>query len=200
MKLEKLELVRQLLDSAEGSLRSAKQLLLEIAGAKPDLYKDKARDLSILEGGKVIEGIFDGENMVAPNDKKYPVPPNYASKSKLVPGDVLKLTIIPDGSFIFKQIGPVERKKIVGTLAQDNDKYRVLADGKAYNVLYASVTYFKANPGDKVTLIVPEKEESVWGAIENVIGAEGGQVEAEPEKKKEEKKKKKIKEEKVRKK
>ena len=47
-----------------------------------------------------MEGVFDGQNMMGPDGKKYPVPANYASKSKLVEGDVLKLTISDDGSFI----------------------------------------------------------------------------------------------------
>jgi len=64
--------------------------------------------------GKVIEGVFDGQNMVGSDAKTYPVPANYASKSKLVQGDILKLTIAEDGAFLYKQIGPIPRKQIVG--------------------------------------------------------------------------------------
>ncbi len=168
--LSKLELIRQMLESAEHSIKSANQLLAEVMGisSKSTLY-EKARDLSISGEGKIIEGVFDGENMVGPDSKKYPVPANYASKSKLVPGDVLKLTILEDGSFIFKQIGPIERKKIIGILTEEEGKYKVLANGKGYNVLLASVTYFKAKTGDQITLVVPKNGVSEWGAIENVI-------------------------------
>ena len=31
---------------------------------------------------KIIEGIFDGQNMIGPKQKVYPIPSNYASKSK----------------------------------------------------------------------------------------------------------------------
>ena len=86
--------------------------------------------------------------MIGPDNKQYPVPANYASKSKLVEGDVLKLTIAEDGSFIYKQIGPVERRKILGILLEDDKgDFKVLADGKMYKVLLASLTYFKADPG-----------------------------------------------------
>ena len=53
--------------------------------------------------------------------------------------------------------------------------YVVIAEGKAYRVLLASVTYFKAEPGDEVTVVVPRDSESVWGAIENLVkkGAAG---------------------------
>ena len=36
--------------------------------------------------GRVVEGVFDGQNMVGSDGKIYSVPPNYASKSKLVEG------------------------------------------------------------------------------------------------------------------
>jgi hypothetical protein len=74
-----------------------------------------------------------------------------------------------DGSFVYKQIGPVERKKIIGTLTYEDGQYKVIAGGKAYKVLLASVTYFRAEVGDRVTIIVPELEDSEWGAIENVL-------------------------------
>jgi len=35
--------------------------------------------------------------------------------------------------------------------------------------LLASITYFKAEIGDKVALIIPELEDSDWGAIENIV-------------------------------
>ena len=170
--LQKLVLLKQILESAENSIISAKQLIAEMSGQKQKTTKkleEKAKDLQIDPKGKIIEGIFDGENMVCSKGTKYPVQPNYASKSKLVPGDTLKLTILDDGTFIFKQIKLIDRKKVVGTLAEDDESYRVLANGKPYKVLKASVTYFKANPNDEVTLVIPGKEDSEWGALENVI-------------------------------
>lgn len=171
----KLALIKEMLDSAQASLRSANQLLIELTGSNSkNVYAKMAQDLPSPEnnhdeGDKIVEGVFNGENMTDKTKKTYPVPANYASKSKLVPGDVLKLTIKDDGSFLYKQIGPVERKRIVGILTYEDGQYKVIAQGKAYRVLLASVTYFKAEVGDKVTLVVPELEESEWGAIENVL-------------------------------
>lgn len=170
-KKDKLRLIQQLLASAKNSIHSAEQILKAITGTSSDATsnaKEKAKDLSSFDG-KVIEGVFDGEKMIGPDKKEYKVPENYASKSKLVEGDTLKLTIAEDGSFIFKQIGPVPRKKVIGTLTKENDGFKVIADGKTHKVLQASVTYYKANDGDKVTIVVPEAEESEWGAIENVV-------------------------------
>jgi hypothetical protein len=126
-------------------------------------------------GAVIIEGVFDGQNMVGPDGKLYSVPANYASKSKLVEGDLLKLTISPDGSFIYKQIGPVERDRVVGVLAHDDetDEYRVLAKGRFYKILLASVTYFKADVGDEVVVLVPKGTTSSWAAVENVMKKNG---------------------------
>ncbi|HEV8601161.1 MAG TPA: hypothetical protein VGQ87_01020 [Patescibacteria group bacterium] len=179
--LTNLALIAQMIESAEKNIQSAKQLLREIMGGKSDNsdLMRKAQVLTVSEGGKIIEGVFDGQNMVGPDGKQYPVPANYASKSKLVEGDVLKLTIAEDGSFIYKQIGPIERKKILGILVQDEKgEYRVVAEGKSYKVLLASLTYFKAEPGDQVTVVVPKDKEAVWAAVENVI--KNGQIAGEP--------------------
>ncbi len=169
----KIALLKEMLESAEASLRSAKQILSELTSqtGKNQYAATAAKVGSIDSSGekKIIEGVFDGQNMTGPDKKVYSVPANYASKSKLIPGDILKLTILEDGSFVYKQIGPIERKRIIGTLTFDEGQYRVIANSKAYKVLLASVTYFRAEVGDRVTLIVPELEESEWGAIENVL-------------------------------
>src|SRR3954467_9778395 len=123
-RLSNLALIAQMIDAAEKNIKSAKQLLRDMMGGK-ELSKDdsrfteKAQVLSVYEGGKVVEGVFDGQNMIGPDSKQYPVPANYASKSKLVEGDVLKLTIWDDGSFVYKQIGPVDRIKVLADLSKD---------------------------------------------------------------------------------
>ncbi len=172
--MAKIALAKEMVETAESNLKSAKKILNEIAGGKSgakEKLEKAAAELSVGEDGEdqIIEGVFDGQNMIGPNQKTYPVPANYASKSKLIPGDILKLTIKEDGTFLYKQIGPTERKKIKGILTYEDGKYKVLAEGHAYNVLLASVTYFKAESGDEITLIVPDHGESEWGAIENVI-------------------------------
>lgn len=183
----KLTVITQMLESAEQSLRSAKQLLAELTGdaaptapAAPTPASAPAPAATADPEGRVIEGVFDGKDMVGPDKRKYPVPANYASKSKLVGGDVLKLTITEDGSYIYKQIGPVGRRKMIGTLTQEGNQYQVAAEGKTYNVLLASVTYFKAQPGDKLSVIVPEAGETDWAAVDNLIVAPEGNAPAEP--------------------
>lgn len=184
--MSNLALIAQMIEAAEKNLQTAKQLLREAGGVAPIRtsanFSEKAQTLNVSEGGKVIEGVFDGQNMVGPDGKQYPVPANYASKSKLIEGDVLKLTIADDGSFIYKQIAPIERKKILGILSQDEKgEYKVLAEGVIYKILLASLTYFKAEVGDEITIVVPEEGQSQWAAVENVIKKHGDSASSEVE-------------------
>ncbi len=172
---ERIAEMRQLLDSAQRALDAVQKQLFQLSGAPEDAQGDtqrlfqKARSLSVVDEGRVIEGVFDGQNMIGPDSKQYPVPANYASKSKLVEGDILKLSITGDGSFVYKQIGPIDRKKIMGRIVKEGKEWRVLAEGKLYRVLLASITYYKANEGDELVLILPRNREATWAAIENII-------------------------------
>ena len=122
------------------------------------------------EDASVVEGVFNGENMIGPDGKEYGVPANYASKSKLVEGDMLKLTITDRGTFLYKQTKPVERRRIIGKLEKDiNGNYLVAAEHKKFRVITASITYYKGIPGDKVVILVPVSGDSAWAAVENVI-------------------------------
>jgi hypothetical protein len=108
--------------------------------------------------------------MVGSDGKTYPVPANYASKSKLVQGDILKLTIGDDGAFLYKQIGPIPRKQVVGVLTQREGHFFVEVGHKTYRILLASVTYFKAKPGDQVSVNVPEDDvDTEWAALEAAL-------------------------------
>lgn len=173
---EQISKILRLIEAAESSLRSARELL-GVEGTEPlGLPHVRADDAKAYEQGEtqIIEGTFDGQNMIGPNEKIFPVPANYASKSKLVEGDRLKLTIMPNGSFVYKQIAPIERESVKGALLKEDGQFKVVANGKSYRVLLASVTYYKGNSGDEVVLLVPKDRESMWGTIEAVIPSVGG--------------------------
>ena len=165
---EKVQALRDMIFNAEKTLQGAKAMLLQIEGKKKTGRRKKIE--SDEEGGQIIQGAFDGQIMVGTDGKQYPVPANYASKSKLVEGDMLKLTITAEGSFVYKQIGPVERSRLIGIVNQDADgNFFVTSEGQPYKVLLASITYFKVDPGDEVTLVTPRDIDSDWGSIENVV-------------------------------
>ncbi len=119
---------------------------------------------------KVIEGVFDGERMVGGDGKQYIVPINYASKSKLVEGDLLKLSITDQGTMIYKQIAPIDRLRLSGVLEQSaTGEWTVLAGNRRFRILPASVTYFKGENGDETVILVPKTGESHWAAVEHIF-------------------------------
>ena len=83
----------------------------------------------------------------------------------------MKLTITETGSFVYKQIGPVERTRVIGFLQHDrsSNAYSVKKDSKRWSVLPASVTYFRGDEGDEAVIIIPRDHASSWGAVENII-------------------------------
>ncbi len=166
---KQIKRLRDLIGDAETSLSAAKELLISILGDEGTITTPRDTIVSTPDG-KVIEGIFDGQIMIGPDGKNYPVPANYASKSKLVEGDILKLTITEEGRFLYKQIGPVERKTVIGTLTHHDDKYFVEVAGKEFQILYASVTYFHLREGMQVSVIVPAtNDEATWAAVEAAL-------------------------------
>ena len=170
---DQLLVIQELMDSAMSSLKTARSMLMGMTGvqdASRQRFSHRASEFSPGPvSGRVVEGIFDGQNMVDSSGQTYPVPANYASKSKLVEGDGMKLTITDEGKFIYKQIAPVERRTVVGVLIQEDGQYKILVNGKAFRVLLASVTFYRAEIGDQVTIILPKSGEAKWGAVEAVI-------------------------------
>ncbi|MDD4900759.1 MAG: hypothetical protein PHS62_01440 [Patescibacteria group bacterium] len=164
----------RLLELLAGSLKAEDEAAISIgqlsdAGFEPVWPAGRSEESAIGEP-RTIEGVFDGENMIGPDGKQYSVPANYASKSKLVEGDILKLTITGNGTFVYKQIGPIERARVVGVLERSAaSEYLALADGKKWRLLTASVTYYKGDPGDEVVILVPKNGESKWAAVENIV-------------------------------
>ena len=166
---KQIKRLRGLITEAETNLSAAKELLISIIGDGETISAPRDTVVSGPEG-KVIEGIFDGQIMIGPDGRNYPVPANYASKSKLVEGDIMKLTITEDGKFVYKQIGPVERKTVIGTLIHHDDKYFVEVAGREYQILYASVTYFHLRDGAQVSVTIPaQNEDATWAAVEAAL-------------------------------
>ena len=166
---KQIKRLRALLTEAETNLSAAKELLISVLGDGETISAPRDSIVSNPEG-KIIEGIFDGQIMIGPDGKNYPVPANYASKSKLVEGDILKLTITDDGKFLYKQIGPVERRTVIGTLVFHDDKYYVEVAGREYQILYASVTYFHLKNGSQVSVVIPaQNDDAAWAAVEAAL-------------------------------
>lgn len=157
-----IELLRQALSASESSIRLSKQLLGEI---EKEGVGDKPKK-KVLPG---IIGTFDGESMVTESGEKHPVPANYASKSLLVVGDVLKLVDEKEGKR-FKQIEHVKRFKTKGVLTKKDGKFHVVASEGSYRVLPAAVSHFEANVGDELSLFLPAKKHDRFLGDDRIFG------------------------------
>jgi hypothetical protein len=170
--ISKEQILLQILQEMQSNLATAINVLGGEAGETRRLVK-KIESRGGAEG-KIVEGVFAGEVMVGSDGEKYPVPANYASKSKLVEGDILKLTVLSDGRFVFKQISPTARRRLTGELVVDSehDEHWVIFENEKWRVLKASVTYFKGQSGDQVSFLVPQDGPSKWAAVENILHTE----------------------------
>lgn len=171
---ETLALLKRRLEEIERNVQLLKQLLSGEGETRPRGSPAITPTLSEEgeAGPRVIYGRFDGEHMEGEDAQLYPVPANYASKSKLCEGDKLKLTIEPDGSFVYKQISPTDRRRVLGTFGTDAaGNYVVEAEGKSYRILLASVTFYRLELGDQVTILLPTEGDAHWGAVENSLKA-----------------------------
>ncbi len=123
---------------------------------------------------RILEGVFIGDKMRSDDGEIFDVPQNYASKSKLVVGDRMKLTIPLLGSLIYKQTSQVDRRRVRGELisGKRSGQWMVATEEQNYQVLTASVTFHKGRIGDEVMLLIPDAEPSEWGTVEHIIHRE----------------------------
>ncbi|MFC1613607.1 hypothetical protein ACFL23_04780 [Patescibacteria group bacterium] len=148
------------ISSDEATMKYEQKLVKMASPIKKEEIADNAVD--------VIDGIFNGQQMIGKDGKEYDVPVNYSSKSKLVEGDMLKLRILQNGKYYYKQTEKMIRINKVGQLAYDEDgkQYYVIVGDKKYKVLSASITYFKSQIGDEIIITVPKDRGSEWAAVE----------------------------------
>jgi hypothetical protein len=171
---ESLVSLLHMLNKLESDVVKAKAAVQKMFGDEGSAYNaipSASTQVADEEGMQVVEGKFDGTFMQGGDGKMYPVPMNYASKTKLVPGDMLKLRIMEDGKLIYKVTGPAPRKFLKAKLTKTEEgKFIALTeDNKTYSLNQAAVTFFKGTIGNEITIIVNGGEDTSFAAIEAVI-------------------------------
>ncbi len=173
----------ELIDKLHDTIGKLKWLLASNQISKSDIknLRHSAKPLNSIGEGiygltqtseekqKAIQGIFDGKDMVTASDT-YPVPANYASKSMLIPGDTLKLSIKADGEMMYKLIKSAPRKHLKGILHKKGVITMALwSDNENYMLNSAAVTFHKWKPGDNVSIIINAEEAYPYAALECVF-------------------------------
>jgi hypothetical protein len=171
-KEQTIRALKDLINSAQSSINSAKRLLSSLLpdeetwGGDIDIEYGKVYTSGEL---KIIEWVFTGESMLGPDGNTYPVPQNYASKSLLVQWSKLKATIEENGKIKYKIIEEIPFETEKGIVTRNGDKYQVSTEKKTYNVLMAAITFHKCEIGDTVTIRIPAWKEATYAVIESVI-------------------------------
>ena len=187
---KQIENLAKRIDEAESSLNAAKRILNRL---NEDYLKI---DYTQIEG---IVGKYNGMCMEGEDGKEYDVSPNYAAKSKLVFGDVLKL-IEEDGKKLFKQIERVKRERVEGILTKKEGEWYLLTDRGSYRVSDAAAEFQKAELNSQAPAFLPaENLGAPFATLDNVEGASvikgskkieaktESKIEKKPQEKKEEK-------------
>ncbi len=168
------------IEHIESDLKKIKNTLVTLSNLKDNIgdldaivKASKSKKPVQTSSWNSIEGEFDGYFMVGDDAKKYPVPINYASKSKLISGDRLKVTIKDGGELVYKLIEPAQRQHVKAILSQDEKdthKYYAIAEDKqTYNLNTAAVTFFKWLPGDEAYITINKSWKGNYAALEAII-------------------------------
>jgi hypothetical protein len=139
-----IDKLRSLIEKMEKDLRYAKSVLNE-------LEKQGKPDYSQVPG---ITGTFDGYYLVTETGEKLEVPANYAAKSRLVFGDILKV-VEEDGKQLFKQITKVPRKKLEAVANKKEGKWYALAEAGSYKISDIAADFNALQVNDKITILIP---------------------------------------------
>jgi len=155
-----LNKLKKLVDAAERALDSAKDVMEAIMERK---------DYKSMPG---VEGKYDGKYIIASDGSKHEVPSNYAAKSRLVYGDVLKI-IEEDGKKVFKQIEKVARKNLEGVVTKKEGKWHVLTETGSHLLLDRAIEFNQVKLNDLIDVVLPESNLSApFAAFNKVVKSE----------------------------
>lgn len=169
---KQIKALRDLIQSAESSVRSARKMLDSILWDAPrDEFDISGVELNSYQSwdDKIVEWVFTGDSMLGPDGSVYPVPQNYSSKSLLVQGSRLKATIDVHGGIKYKIIEEIPFETSIGIVTKNGDKYEITTDAKTYKVLMAAITFHKCSVGDTVSIRTPKWKDATYAVIESII-------------------------------
>jgi len=109
----------------------------------------QTRNALYISSEGAVDGNYNGNAMMIADDgSAYNVPPNYASKSRLVEGDRMTLYILYDGTYRYKTVRPAERIRFQARYLGHN---RVEdEEGREFLLLPATVTYHRLREDELV--------------------------------------------------
>ena len=161
---KKIQLIQDLLESAEKSVQHAKNLLHELTSAG----SISAAHLDV--NTTIIEGTFKGDYLLGDDDKRYDVAANYASKSKIIEGSRLRGTIMPDGRIKYTITEKAQYEIKLGKVVVNEDNETVIQiDDYQAKVLWESITFFRLEVGDEAYIRVPKGQQPEFAVLDSSL-------------------------------
>ena len=111
------------------------------------------------------EVTFNGECAYDSFGKRYPIPGNYISKSRLLPGDIMNM-YFSEGGIYFKVVKSSKNKLVKGTVTNHKT---IVVFGKEYNIHISSYAYYKLKAGDEIFARIREDGGGFYCAVEGRI-------------------------------
>ncbi len=160
---KKIQLIQDLLESAEKSVQHAKNLLDELTNTGSNFDSNT----------KIIEGVFKGDYLLGDDGERYEVAANYASKSKIIEGSRLRGTIMPDGRIKYTITEKAQYELKLGKVVT-NEKHETLIQIDDYQakVLWESITFFRLEEGDDAYIRVPKGQKAEFAVIDSSLTEE----------------------------
>ncbi|MEN9389382.1 MAG: hypothetical protein RLY61_466 [Candidatus Parcubacteria bacterium] len=102
-----------------------------------------------------VEGTFDGTHITTPSGEKIEVPAAYASKTRILFGDTVKM-YDDNGEKKFKVMVKQPRKKLNALSTKKDNKWYALTGLGAYKISDSFAEFNKLGLNDPLTILVPE--------------------------------------------
>ena len=163
---KKVQLIQDLLESAEKSVQHAKHILGELTGSSNGFNAVDANAES-------FEGTFKGDHILADDGTRYEIAANYASKSKIVEGSRLRGVIMSNGNIKYTIIEKAQYELKLGKVIQDGQQETLIkVDDYIAKVLWESITFFRLEEGDEIYVRVPKGKQAEYAVIDSAIHEE----------------------------
>ncbi len=188
MDTQKISKILNLIEIAENNLKTAQLLIKQMYGSpQTEIYSNNSYGSGASSAAdpesnflEIVEGHFDGENMIGDDGKIYAIPANYASKTKLVVGDRMKRILTDTYREVYKVIQKAAARRVVGMFTMDETgEFVVIVDTipAPVKVLKASITFAmkqqNLRSGDTVAILIPANGISTWGAFDSIVKQQG---------------------------
>lgn len=144
---EDLNKLYEIIEKMQFQLELVKEIVVKLQA------QDRYDSLKDIPG---IEGKFDGKYLVTSEGERIEVPANYASKSRIVYGDTLKM-YEENGRKMFKQLIKLPRRKVLAVLSKKEGKFYALSEFGDHEISSTSVEHNNLSVGDQIQIILPEE-------------------------------------------